>query len=104
MGSATLTGHITRPHTLSPSEIHLAHLMPFLEEQSTNMNAQLSATQQANVDLLAAVIKQRGEIEALVNGLEGVIHDLEASARIMGQDEVQGLTNEIRDLELEMKK
>lgn len=78
--------------------------MPFLEEQSTSMNAQLGSTQQSNVDLLAAVLKQRGEIEALVNGLESVIQDLEASAQIMGQDDVQGLTTDIRDLELEMKK
>ena len=68
------------------------------------MDAQLSATQQANIELLAAVTSQRGEIEALVRGLENVIHDLEASAQIMGQDDVQGLAKEIRDLEIEMKK
>jgi kinetochore protein NNF1 len=78
--------------------------MPFLEEQSANMNTQLSVTQQANADLLASVTAQRGEIEALVCGLENVIHDLEASAQIMGQDDVQSLGKEIRDLELEMKK
>jgi kinetochore protein NNF1 len=78
--------------------------MPFLEEQSSNMSTQLSATQQANIELLSVVTTQRTEIEALVRGLENVVHDLEASAEIMGQEDVQGLSKEIRDLELEMKK
>lgn len=78
--------------------------MPFLEEQSAGMNSQLTATQQANTELLSTVTTQRAEIEALVRGLESVIQDLEASARMMGQDEVQGLSTEIRDLETEMKK
>jgi kinetochore protein NNF1 len=78
--------------------------MPFLEEQATSMSTQLTATQQANTELLTTVTAQRAEIEALVHGLENVIHDLEASAQIMGEDDVQGLSREIRDLEMEMKK
>ncbi|KAF2648461.1 Nnf1-domain-containing protein [Lophiostoma macrostomum CBS 122681] len=91
------------PHLLSPSEIQLAHLIPFLEEQSSIMNTQLSATQQANTELLSTVTDQRAEIEALVHGLEDVIHDLEASAQLMGQDDVQDLSKHIRELETEMK-
>ncbi|KAF2751667.1 Nnf1-domain-containing protein [Sporormia fimetaria CBS 119925] len=90
------------PHTLSPSEVHLAHLMPFLQEQSTRMDDQLNATQQANVELLSTITQQRAEIEALVHGLENVIHDLEASAQIVGQDDVQTLGQEIRELDVEM--
>lgn len=93
-----------RPHMLSPSEVHLAHLMPFLEEQASSMNSQLAATQQANTELLSTVTTQRAEIEALVRGLEHIIQDLEASAQMMGKDEVQGLSKEVRDLETEMKK
>ena len=93
-----------RPHTLSPSEVHLAHLMPFLEEQSATMTAQLDATQQANNELLSTIMAQRAEIEALVRGLETVVRDLEASARVMAQDDVQGLGSEIRELEMQMKK
>ncbi|KAF2275007.1 Nnf1-domain-containing protein [Westerdykella ornata] len=92
------------PHTLSPSEIHLAHLMPFLEQQSAAMKTQLDATQKANAELVSTVTSQRAEIETLVRGLESVIHDLETSAQIMGQDDVQGLGAEIRDLETEMSK
>ncbi|KAF2110176.1 Nnf1-domain-containing protein [Lophiotrema nucula] len=92
------------PHTLSPNTIRLAHLMPFLEEQTTEFNSKLSATQAANSDLLSTVTSQRAEIEALVNGLENVIHDLENSAQMMGQEDVQGLSKEIKELETEMKK
>ncbi|KAF2007274.1 Nnf1-domain-containing protein [Amniculicola lignicola CBS 123094] len=92
------------PHTLPPSMIHLAHLMPFLEEQATEMNSRLESTQQANTELLSTITAQRAEIEALVRGLENVVHDLEASAQMMGQDEIQGLSREIKDLEMEMKK
>lgn len=78
--------------------------MPFLEKQAATMNSQLEETQQANTELLSTVTAQRAEIEALVQGLENVIQDLESSAQIMGQEEVQGLSSEIRELEREMKK
>lgn len=93
-----------RSHTLPPSDIYLAHLMPFLEKQAAEMNTRLSDTQQANTELLSTVTAQRAEIESLVHGLENVIQDLEASAQMMGQDEVQDLGKEIKELETEMKK
>ncbi|KAJ4286251.1 hypothetical protein N0V90_013285 [Kalmusia sp. IMI 367209] len=92
------------PHTLPPEMIHLAHLMPFLETQAAEMNARLTDTQQANTQLLSTVTAQRAEIEALVHGLEIVIQDLETSAQMMGEEEVQGLGKEIRVLEKEMNK
>lgn len=78
--------------------------MPFLETQQAEMNTQLAETQQANAQLLATVTAQRAEIEALVHGLENVIHDMEASAQMMGQDDVQSLSKEMRELEKDMKK
>ncbi|KAK3217440.1 hypothetical protein GRF29_1g3098658 [Pseudopithomyces chartarum] len=92
------------PHTLPPAEIHLAHLMPFLETQQAEMSTRLADTQQANTQLLSTVIAQRAEIEALVHGLESVIQDLETSAQMMGHEDVQGLSKEMRELEKEMKK
>jgi kinetochore protein NNF1 len=77
--------------------------MPFLEQQATEMTTQLSETQLANTQLLSAVTAQRAEIEALVRGLENVIQDLEVSAQIMAQDDVQALGKEIKDLETDMK-
>jgi kinetochore protein NNF1 len=77
--------------------------MPFLEQQATEMNIKLSETQQSNTELLSTVTAQRAEIEALVLGLENVIQDLEVSAQIMAEDDVQGLSSEIKSLETEMK-
>ncbi|KAH7402599.1 Nnf1-domain-containing protein [Pyrenochaeta sp. MPI-SDFR-AT-0127] len=91
------------PHTLTPSEIHLAHLLPFLEKQATEMSQKLEETQQSNTELLSTVTAQRAEIEALVRGLENVIQDLDVSAQLMAQDDVQDLSREIKDLETEMR-
>jgi kinetochore protein NNF1 len=77
--------------------------MPFLEQQAAAMNTSLAETQQANTTLLPVVTAQRAEIEALVRGLEGVVADLEASAGIMSQDDVQGLGAEIRQIEKQMR-
>jgi kinetochore protein NNF1 len=77
--------------------------MPFLEKQATDMDTKLLETQAANTELLATVTAQRIEIEALVRGLEGVVSDLEASAQLMAQDDVQDLSSEIRDAEMGMR-
>lgn len=78
--------------------------MPFLETQAAEMNTRLVDAQQANTQLLSTVTAQRAEIEALVHGLENVVQDLEASAQMMGQEEVQGLSKEMRELEKGMLK
>jgi kinetochore protein NNF1 len=77
--------------------------MPFLEGQTAETNARISATQEANTELLSTVTAQRAEIEALVRGLENIVQDLEVSAQMMAQDDVQELSKEIRDYEMEMK-
>lgn len=84
--------------------MHLAHLMPFLEKQAAEMNARLAETQAANAVLVSTVAAQRAEMEALVRGLESVVHDLEASADMMGNAQVQSLSKEITELETNMKK
>lgn len=77
--------------------------MPFIEKQAGDMNAKLAETQQSNTELLSTVTAQRAEIEALVRGLENVIQDLEVSAQMMAEDDVQGLSKEIKSLETEMR-
>jgi len=67
------------------------------------MNTNLSRIQQSNTDLLATVTAQRAEIEALVRGLENVVQDLEVSAQMMAQDDVQSLSKDIKILETEMR-
>lgn len=90
-------------HTLPPTSLHLAHLLPFLEQHSALLNSQLSATHASNAELLSSITAQRAEIEALVRGLETVVQDLEKSAQMMGQEEVQGLSAEVREIDTEMK-
>ncbi|KAF2501068.1 Nnf1-domain-containing protein [Lophium mytilinum] len=92
------------PHTLPPSTLHLAHLMPFLEEHTAILDTQLAETQTKNRELADEVIGQRKEIESLLRGLESVIRDLETSAQLMGAEEVQGLGAEVREIEGGMKK
>ena len=81
----------------------MAHLMPFLEKQATEMSTNLAETQTANIELLTTVTAQRAEIEALVRGLESIVGDLEASAQAMAQDDVQELSTEVRDVEMGMR-
>ncbi len=77
--------------------------MPFLEKQAAEMNTKLEETQNSNAGLLATVTAQRAEIESLVRGLENVIQDLEVSAQMMAEDDVQDLSKETRQFETEMK-
>lgn len=77
--------------------------MPFMEKQASEMKEALIETQQSNTELLSTVAAQRAEIEALVRGLENVIQDLEVSAQTMAEDDVQGLSKEIRTLETVMR-
>ncbi|KAF2814522.1 Nnf1-domain-containing protein [Mytilinidion resinicola] len=92
------------PHTLSPETLHLAHLMPFLEEHTAILNTQLAETQTKNKELADEVMGQRKEIETFMRGLESVIRDLETSAQLMRAEEVQGLGAEVREIEAGMKK
>ncbi len=46
---------------------------------------------------------QRAEMEALVGGLEAVADDLEKAARLVAQEEVQGLGREVREMDVEME-
>lgn len=77
--------------------------MPFLEKQAAEMNTKLVDIQQSNTELLSVVTTQRAEIEALVRSLENVVQDLEASARMMVQDDMQNLSKEIKVLETELR-
>ena len=77
--------------------------MPFLEKQANEMTTKLADQQESNSELLSTVTAQRAEIEALVRGLGNVIQDLEVSAQMMAQDDVQELSKEIKDLETEMR-
>ncbi|KAF1992007.1 Nnf1-domain-containing protein [Aulographum hederae CBS 113979] len=91
------------PHTLPPSELHHAHLHPFLNAQQEHLQGELSATQASNAKIIDNVSRQRSEMEALVRGLEEVVKDLEASAAMLGAEEVSALVDDIKAMDTEMK-
>lgn len=91
------------PHTLSPEELLSSHLAPFLSIQHDNIMAQLAEVQATNQSLADEIQAQRAELQRLIGGLADVVGDLERSAEIMRQEEVQGLVEEVRNIEAELR-
>lgn len=52
---------------------------------------------------LENVLKQRQEIERLVNGLENAVQDLEGAASLIGEEEVENMRVDCRGAEQEMR-
>jgi kinetochore protein NNF1 len=85
-----------RPHTLPPASLLSAHLAPYLAEQSAAITETLQTTQAENTRLADSISSQRGEIEALLRGLEGVVKDLEdASGTLDAAGEMKGVRGEL---------
>jgi kinetochore protein NNF1 len=66
----------------------------------------LQSSQQENHALMEQITAQRAEIERLVNGVEGVVRDLEGSVEVMGSGigrGVEGLRAEVWEMEEEVK-
>lgn len=66
------------------------------------MEAQLSNTQKANSQLLSEVEAQRQELAVLLSGLDHVVEDLEGSVKMLSEDEVQSLTEEVLDIDKDL--
>ena len=95
-----------RLHTLSAEELHTAHLTPYLQQTTAILEARLKDTQEENGALMRRITEQRLEIESLVQGLEGVVADLEDSIEAMRDDAgggMDGLRAEIWEMEGEMR-
>ena len=70
------------------------------------LEGRLKETQEENGVLMQRITEQRAEMESLVQGLEGVVADLEGSVEAMGKGTgggADGLTAEIWDLEGEIQ-
>lgn len=74
-----------QPSSLPPDVLLAAHLRPFLRAQTDALDARLHASQSKNVSLAEEIRQQRGEIEALVAGLEGVVQDLERAGGVLDE-------------------
>ena len=92
-------------HTLSGDELYTAHLTPFLQHASTELEGRLWETQQGNQSMMGTIQKQRQEIEILMNGLEGVVRDIEGGVEAMstaGGNRVQDLKADVWSMEQEI--
>ena len=96
-----------RPHTLSAEELHTAYLTPYLQQATTMLETRLSKTQEDNKALMQRIKDQRAEMESLVQGLEGVVADLEGSVEALtaqkGARGVNVLKAEVREMHAEIQ-
>jgi len=67
------------------------------------MKQKQDTVQAENVELLDRVMQQRRDISALVQGLENVVADLDASVAALKPEEMEGLREEVRDVDEEMR-
>jgi len=98
-----LTG--ARLHTLSAGELYTAHVTPYLEQATEELNSRLQATQGDNAQMTDRIKDQRAEIERLLNGLEWVVKDIEGSVDAMRTSEQGGfdeLRSDVWQMEQEM--
>lgn len=97
----------TRPHTLPPERLYLAHLAPYLTETEKQLQAELNQTQTENEALALELQRQREEVEQLMAGLERVVSDLEMANVTMGEaidgDGEGDLGREAREMDEEVR-
>ena len=93
-----------RPHQLPPERLYLAHLAPYLQQTELELDTELKRLQSENEDLIEGIQGQREEAEALIDGLEAVMTDLEAANAIM-DDEVEknDIKMEVMETEKELR-
>ncbi|KEF59560.1 uncharacterized protein A1O9_04405 [Exophiala aquamarina CBS 119918] len=96
----------TRPmHTLSADELYTAHLAPYFQQATADLNSKLQRTQQENVQMMATIDQQRAEIERLLSGLDTAVKDIEDSVKAMQSHEeagVSGLRTDVWQMEHEV--
>ena len=84
-----------RLHTLSATELYTAHLTPYFQRATEELNTKLQQTQQENASVVAKINDQRAEIERLLNSLDAAVKEAEDSVQAM---QVDGGNNGLGDL------
>ncbi|KAK5109703.1 hypothetical protein LTR62_006826 [Meristemomyces frigidus] len=87
-------------HTLPPQHLFLSHLAPQLRHYSAEIKTRQGEVQAENADVLARVQGQRREIAALMAGLERKVQDLDESVRALRPEEIEGLREEVRGVDV----
>lgn len=70
-------------HTLSADELYEAHLTPFLQQADADLSSKSQVVQDDKVMMTERINEQRAEIEQLLKGLEGALHDIEGSVEAL---------------------
>nr|POE77708.1 polyamine-modulated factor 1 [Quercus suber] len=93
------------PHTLPPASLYLSHLAPTLTQHSNTIAAEQSDVENENVELFARVMQQRKDISSLMQGLENVVADLNASVAALTEQpaDMEALREECRDADDELR-
>lgn len=92
-------------HTLSAHELYTAHLTPYFQQATEDLNSKLQRTQQENAQMMATIDQQRAEIEQLLHGLNTAAKDIEGSVEATQSHEGAGvgeLRPEIWEIEQEV--
>lgn len=90
-----------RPHTLQPQDLLSAHMGPFLSQQEATLSSSLTNLDGRNSDLLQLLHTQGAEISNNLASLEAMIQDIERSANLVQDSEMQLLTEEIKTISQE---
>ncbi|KIW65662.1 hypothetical protein PV04_07902 [Phialophora macrospora] len=92
-------------HTLSAEELYAAHLTPYLQRATEELNMRIQKSQQENTVIFGQINNQRAEIERLVSGLQHTVKDIEGSVDAMHsgqQTSFDELRNDVWQMEQEV--
>ncbi|EXJ57093.1 hypothetical protein A1O7_07437 [Cladophialophora yegresii CBS 114405] len=92
-------------HTLSAEELYAAHLTPYLQKVTDELNTRIQNSQQENAVIFGKISDQRAEIERLLNGLQHVVYAIEGSVDAMRsnpQIDYDALRNDVWQMEQEV--
>lgn len=85
-----------RPHTLQPQDLVSAHMGPYLSQQEATLSSTLTSLDGRNADLIQLVRAQGVEISTCLASLEAMIQDIERSASLVQDTDMQLLTEDIK--------
>lgn len=91
------------PHALPAKHLYLSRLAPTLAQYAEQMGARQEVLARENEELIARVVQQRKDIQTLMEGLEGVVADLNGSVEVLGKEDVEGLRQGTREAEEVMR-
>ncbi|RVX74700.1 hypothetical protein B0A52_01827 [Exophiala mesophila] len=94
-------------HKLSAEELYTAHLTPFIQQASEELNTKLQQTQQDNANKMNEISEQRAEIARLLATLQGAVKEVEAGVQATMQADGGGfdgnsLRTDVWDMEQEI--